>query len=239
MNELVSLNKKLRSIIDRYRSIDGKVDYLSLTADNSMVEYAESLAGFDLGSLPTRADRLAFWINCYNSLSIYGVVTQLKKEPAFAEKGNRGCFGRVRFFAIRRFNVGGKLHTLRAIENRVRKEFNEPRIHFALNCSSLGCPILKDGLYSGQNIDSELDAAARLNLSSDEGFRLDEENGILSVSMIFKWYKKDFETGGKSTLEFIHKYAPQKARRYRDSTEGSIRIAYIPYDWSLNASKLI
>ena len=65
------------------------------------------------------------------------------------------------------------------MENRVKKEFNEPPIHFALNCSLLGCPILKEVLYSGQNIDSELDAAARLNLSrlryrrpllSNEGF---------------------------------------------------------------------
>ncbi|MFW9800321.1 MAG: DUF547 domain-containing protein, partial [Candidatus Thorarchaeota archaeon] len=170
--ELASLNQNLRQIIDRYRNSQGKLNYFSLMADRTMVEYAETLSYFDLSTLKTREARIAFWINSYNSLSIYGVVKKLKKDPGFAERGNKSWLGRVRFFAVQRFKVGGMMYTLRAIENLVRKEFKDPRVHFALNCSSLGCPILKDGLYSEENLDRELDAATRLYLSSPEGLRL-------------------------------------------------------------------
>jgi hypothetical protein len=237
MEELTSLNQNLRGIIDRYRDPTGKVNYFAMMADKALVDYAESLADFDLTTLKTREARLAFWINCYNALSIYGVVQKLKSDPDFVENGNKGWFGRVRFFAFQKFNVGGETYTLRTIENNIRKDFNDPRIHFALNCSSLGCPLLKDGLYSTENIDNELDAATKLYLNSPEGIRLDEEKGDLYVSKIFKWYSKDFEESGGKVIEFIQKYAPQKIREFIEKDDKKTKLKYIEYDWSLNISE--
>ena len=237
MEEITSLNQNLRGIIERYRDPNGKLNYFAIMADKALVDYAESLADFDLTTLITRDAQLAFWINCYNALSIYGVVKKLKKNPEFVDKGNKGWFGRVRFFAIQKFNVGGETYTLRTIENNIRENFNDPRIHFALNCSSLGCPLLKDGLYSAEKINMELDAATKLYLNSPEGLRLDEDNGDLYVSMIFKWYTKDFETPEGSVADFILKYAPQKIREFMEKSENKIKFKYIEYDWSLNISE--
>ena len=237
MEEITSLNQNLRGIIDRYRDTNGKVNYFAMMADKALVDYAESLADFDLSTLTTREAKLAFWINCYNSLSIYGVVQKLKKDPDFADKGNKGWFGRVRFFAVQKFNVAGNFYTLRTIENNIRDDFKDPRIHFALNCSSLGCPLLKDGLYSAENIDKELDAATKLYLSSSEGLRLEEEKGDLHVSMIFKWYTKDFETPDRKVIDFILEYAPEKIRNFIESNSRKIKFKYIEYDWSLNISE--
>ncbi len=237
MAEITSLNQNLLGIIERYRDPAGKVDYFAMTADKAIVDYAESLADFDLSSLKTREDKLSFWINCYNSLSIYGVIKKLQSDPDFGNKGNKSWFSRVRFFALQRFNVGGNSYTLRTIENNIREEFADPRIHFALNCSSLGCPLLKDGLYSAENIDAELDAATKLYLRSPEGLRLNEDTGELSVSMIFKWYTKDFERAGTGVIDFIREYASQKIRDTIEKSEGNIKIKYIDYDWSLNISE--
>ena len=237
MEEVTSLNQNLRGIIDRYRDPNGKLNYFAMMADKALVDYAESLADFDMTTLETRDARLAFWINSYNSLSIYGVVQKLKKDPDFVDKGNKGWFGRVRFFAIQKFNVGGETYTLRTIENNIRDEFKDPRIHFALNCSSLGCPLLKDGLYSAENIDKELDAATKLYLNSPEGLRLDDDKGDLYVSMIFKWYTKDFETSERKVIDFIQEYAPQKIREFIEKSEKKIKFKYIEYDWSLNISE--
>jgi hypothetical protein len=237
MEEITSLNQNLSGIIGRYRTPDGKLNYFAMMADKALVDYAESLADFDMTTLKTREQKLAFWINSYNSLSIYGVVKKLKKEPDFVNKGNKGWFGRVRFFALQKFDVGGKSYTLRSIENNIREEFNDPRIHFALNCSSLGCPLLKDGLYSAENIDKELDAATRLYLNSPEGLRLDEDSEELYVSMIFKWYPKDFETSERTIIDFIKEYAPQKIREFIEKREKKIKFKYIEYDWSLNISE--
>ena len=236
MEELSSLNQNLASIIERYRDPSGKVNYFSMLADKSLVEYAESLADFDLKTLKSREEKLAFWINCYNALSIYGIVKKLQKDPGFVEKGNKSWFSRVRFFALQRFDIGGDMYTLRTIENNIREEFNDPRIHFALNCSSLGCPLLKDGLYSAEKIDQELDAATKLFLRSPEGLRLDEEQGELYVSLIFKWYSKDFETSDRQVIDFIYEYAPPKIRKFLEEKDKKTKFKYIEYDWSLNIS---
>ncbi|MFW9846711.1 MAG: hypothetical protein ACFFD6_08185, partial [Candidatus Thorarchaeota archaeon] len=98
-------------------------------------------------------------------------------------------------------------------------------------------PLLKDGLYSAENIDKELDAATKLYLSSKEGLSLDKEKGTLSVSKIFKWYKKDFEISNGSILKFIHKYAPQNIQTFLDDKKDSVKLTYIDYDWGLNLSE--
>jgi len=234
--EISSLNANLKNIIDRYRDPSGNVNYFALMADQAMVDFAESLADFDMSTLRTRNERLAFWINAYNALSIYGVVKKLKKDPDFASKGNKSWFGRVRFFAFQKFNVGGEEYSLKTIEDNIRMEFKDPRVHFALNCSSSGCPLLKDGLYSAENLDAELDAATRLYLSSKEGIVLDEEKGILYISMIFKWYRKDFEATGKKVIEYIREYAPEHIRKFIDEKKDRLNLKNIDYDWALNVS---
>jgi hypothetical protein len=236
-DEITTLNQNLRGLIERYRDPQGKVNYFALMADKGMVNYAETLSSFDLSTLETREAKLAFWINSYNALSIYGVIKKLQNDPDFAGKGNKSWFGRVRFFALQKFNVGGEEFTLKNIEDNIRREFEDPRIHFALNCSSLGCPLLKDGLYSAGNIDKELDAATKLYLSSQEGLRLDKEEGVLYISMIFKWYKKDFESTGKSVIEYIREYAPNHIREFIDDNNDKVKLKYIEYDWSLNVSE--
>lgn len=235
--EITSLNQNLSSIIDRYRDSQGKVNYFALMADKSMVDYAETLSDFDMSTLTTREAKLAFWINSYNALSIYGVVKKLQKDPNFASKGNKSWFGRVRFFALQKFNIGGQEYTLKTIEDNIRRDFEDPRIHFALNCSSLGCPLLKDGLYSAENIDAELDAATKLYLSSKEGLRLDKEEGVLYISMIFKWYRKDFEATGKEVIEYIRDNAPDNIREFIDENKGKVKLKNIEYDWALNVSE--
>ncbi|MHA2027558.1 MAG: DUF547 domain-containing protein [Candidatus Thorarchaeota archaeon] len=235
--EITSLNANLKSIIDRYRDPSGNVNYFALMADKGMVDFAESLADFDLSTLKTREEKLAFWINSYNALSIYGVVQKLKKDPDFAVKGNKSWFGRVRFFAVQKFNVGGKEYSLKTIEDNIRKGFGDPRIHFALNCSSLGCPLLKDGLYSAENLDNELEAATKLYLNSSEGLRVDKDKNVMYASMIFKWYAKDFEASGKKVIEFIHEYAPAHIREFMDERNGKYKRKYIEYDWALNVTE--
>ncbi len=236
VNEYNTISSTLESILKRYRDPSGNVDYFSMMGDASIVSFAESLADFDLESIQSRDERLAFWINCYNALSIYGVIEKLKEDPGFAERGNSSWFQRVRFFALQKFNVGGRTMTLRSIENMIREDFGDPRIHFALNCSSMGCPILKDGRYSAENLDSELDAATKLYLGSPQGAILDIQKGVLSLSMIFKWYRKDFEMTEKSIPEYVAQFLPDDQRRYIMENLTSIKIKYLDYDWSLNAS---
>jgi hypothetical protein len=236
LSEYEALGQTLSDLLDRYRDPVGNVNYMALLGDNTIVKHAESLANFNLDSLKTREERLAFWINSYNALSIYGVIKKIKSDPGFIKKGIGNWFGRVRFFAIRKFNVGGKSYTLRTIENMIRREFTEPRIHFALNCSTLGCPVLKDGLYSAENLENELEEAARLYIRSNRGSRLDRDMRILHLSLIFKWYRNDFKATGKSLVQYVAGYLQEEDAEYLLNNEKVIKTRFIEYDWSLNNS---
>ncbi|MHA1959593.1 MAG: DUF547 domain-containing protein [Candidatus Thorarchaeota archaeon] len=237
MGEYDSFGDNLAGILKRYRNPDGKVNYIALTGEQSVVRYAESLSAFDVELLKTREEKLAFWINCYNALSIYGVVKKIKADPDFADYGHGSWFTRVRFFALQKFVVGGKKWTLRGIENFIRDEFKDPRIHFALNCATTGCPLLKDGLYSAENLDAELDAATVLYLSSPEGLELDKENRTLRVSMVFKWYKKDFLNTGKSIVEYVLPYISADAREFIEANKKKLKVKYLEYGWRLNITE--
>ena len=234
MSELESMSQILEGVLKRYRSTTGDVDYLSMLGDQGMVKFAESLGDFNLNRLETKNEKLAFWINCYNALSIYGVIKKLKQDPEFIQKGNSSWWGRVKFFAFQKFNVGGKEFTLRDIENYIRKEFEDPRIHFALNCASSSCPLLKDGLYSSENLDRELDSAAELFIRSPIGAILNHDESILRLSLIFKWYKKDFENEGVSVLEYVSRFMKEADREYLLEHRKEIKIRFMDYDWALN-----
>ncbi len=236
MSEYDALGQSLTDLLARYRDPAGNLSYMAMLGDNSSVKHAESLSDFDVGSLKNREERLAFWINSYNALSIYGVIKKLKSDPKFINKGIGNWFGRVRFFALQKFNVGGKTYTLRTIENMIRKKFQDPRIHFALNCSTLGCPVLKDGLYSAENIENELEEAARLYIRSPRGSRIDRNKKILHLSLIFKWYRDDFKVSGKSMLRYVAQYLTAEDADYLLANDGAIKIKFIEYDWSLNNS---
>ena len=224
----------LVGVLRQHLDESGNVDYFALLAEKSVVQYADSLEDFDLTTLKTREERLAFWINAYNALSIYGVVKKLRKDPGFAERGNKNLIQKARFFVLERFNIGDRTFSLRSLENYIRDEFKEPRIHFALNCSSMSCPPLKDGLYSAENLDEELEHATLLYINSRQGSRLDRNHNVLWLSMIFKWYRKDFESIGLNVLDFVARYLPEKDRQYVKENSDTLAIKHMNYDWSLN-----
>ncbi|MHA2067767.1 MAG: DUF547 domain-containing protein [Candidatus Thorarchaeota archaeon] len=236
MSEYEALGQSLSDLLARYRDPAGNLSYMAMMGDNASVKHAESLADFDPKSLTNRNEQLAFWINSYNALSIYGVIKKLKSNPKFIKKGIASWFGRVRFFAMQKFNVGGKMYTLRAIENMIRKKFRDPRIHFALNCSTMGCPVLKDGLYSADNIENELEEAAKLYIRSPRGSRIDKDKVVLHLSLIFKWYRNDFKVTGKSLVQFVTQYLADDSADFLLANERIVKVKFIEYDWSLNNS---
>jgi len=226
---------RLNSLLERYVSPEGKVNYSSLEEERTVENYVTWLESFDLKNLKTRNEKLAFWINAYNMLTIYGVLTQLKKNPDFAKKGNKSAVERFRFFWWTRYQIGRKRYSLYQIENKIlREKFSEPRIHFALNCASQSCPVLKDGLYSGENIDEELETAAALFIRSPKGTRLDRENKVLYLSPIFEWYKKDFERASGTVIEFVKRYLKEEDRSFIEENISEIEAIYQEYDWGLN-----
>lgn len=223
--------------------VDGKrVDYDGLRASDAFADYvalARSLGDFDLRSLETQNARLAFWINLYNALVVHSVLESGVEESVREQDG---------FFDRYAYRVGGLTFTPNDIEHGVLRgvKFGEdderaahvvprldPRLHFALNCASAGCPPI--GSYSASNIGAELDMAARLFVNSASEVRVDPSSSTVYLSSIFNWYADDFGLSDTSVYRFLVEHLePGEPRDYLTSHMRSIRAEYVEYDWSLN-----
>lgn len=198
----------------------GGVDYAGWKAapDDmaALVRYTDEIAAKDVSSL-SRDERMAFLINAYNAWMLRQV---LEKYPIASVKDIAPSFG---VFSENRITVAGEKMSLNRLEKELLiKEFREPRVHFAVNCASRSCPALRATLWSSEDLNAQLDAAARLYLTGNPlGF--DEKTG--NISQIFDWYAADFG-GPEGVRAFIQKYRKPPAK-----------LAFMNYDWSLNSTK--
>ena len=115
----------------------------------------------------------------------------------------------------------------------------DPRIHFAVNCASVGCPALRPEAYTGEWLDAQLADSTRRFLSDRRRNRYDAEAGVLRVSSIFDWYQEDFEDSAGGLGDYLLQYAdalalPAEARRNLEA--GDLPVRFLDYDWSLNTA---
>jgi len=215
---------------------EGVVDYRALkTREQDLDRYLEALSRTDPAPLPEKA-RLALWINAYNAFTLKLI---LERYP-----GIKGIKDIPRRWDLKRWTVGGKKYSLDGIEHGVlRKEFREPRIHFAIVCAARSCPDLRSEAYTAGRIDEQLSDAGRRFLSRpDKGFKALRERGLLGtndhvyLSQIFKWFAEDFERDGKTVIDFLIPYLPEEGRKFVEEHRKDLSIRYLDYDWSLNGT---
>jgi len=208
---------------------------------------ANGLRSFDLRSLERREQRIAFWINIYNTAVIHGVIElgisrSVKEVPGF--------FHRITY------TIGGYDFSLDEIEHGIlranrrppyrlfrpfskkdpRLEFivNPPdlRIHFALVCGAKSCPPIS--FYEADQVDFQLQLAAMSFINSPQVKVLPEERSVL-ISRIFEWYRSDFMEGGRDLIHILLEYLDESEKKaFLRENSDRIRIKYQPYDWNLN-----
>lgn len=187
----------------------------------------------------TKTQQLAFLINAYNAFTVKKVLTRYPDLSSIRDFGR--FFGNP--WKDRFFTLLGERRSLDQIEHdliRRHGAFNEPRIHFALNCASIGCPALRPEAYVSGALDAQLEQQTVHFLSDRSRNGYDPENGALEVSQIFDWYGEDFiqpTRGVYSVEQYLAGYAQQLADS--PAARAAIRRAGLPlrfseYDWSLN-----
>lgn len=208
----------------------GAVDYAAFARAPEFKGYLERLAAFD----PARLDdpeRLAFWINVYNAWTIELIVSHDERESI--RNVNR-TLGIGRPWKLELVRVGGRRYHLDHVEHEiVRKQWQEPRIHFALVCAAVSCPPLRAEAYTGAKLEAQLDDQARqFLLRMPASNRVDVAAGSLHLSPIFDWYGDDF--GGRGALAgYVARYLPEGPERAL-LLSGRAKIAFTDYDWKLN-----
>lgn len=196
---------------------------------------AVSRVEFD--SWPTD-EQLAFLLNAYNSWTVEFILTKYPDLDSIKDLGSLFQSPWKKSF----IPLLGKKRSLDDIEHgliRGSERYNDPRIHFAANCASIGCPALRAEPYLGTDLQRQLEEATSLFLKDRSRNRLDSQ--VLKVSVIFKWYREDFKKGWKaieSLEQFFAFYAGDlelTEEQMKQLTKGKIKIEFLDYDWKLNS----
>ncbi|MEP4535086.1 MAG: DUF547 domain-containing protein [Cyclobacteriaceae bacterium] len=208
----------------------GLVDYKGFLADRDKLrQYLDLLSNNAPNDEQwTDHDQIAYWINAYNAYTIELILDYYPLESI----KDIGSSIQVPFvntpWDIKFFKIDGEKYDLNNIEHDIlRKKWEEPRIHFAVNCASLSCPQLRAEAYTGAKLDEQLDDQARRFIN--DGFRNDISQDQASLSKLFKWYSGDFEKV-MDVEKYINQYADIKIT---DKTG----VEYKEYDWSLNQTE--
>lgn len=175
---------------------------------------------------PTRAGKLAYYINSYNALAMYGVIQ--KSFPS----GFEWFLERVNFFILTLFEVGGESISLYDYENDFIRPLGESRIHFVLNCMVKSCPRLPQQPVTAEALESQLESLSREFFNSEKHLRLDKQAKVVYMSEIMKFYTEDFVGPGRSSslIEYANKFRNEPIKESYD-------IRFIPYDWTVNFQK--
>ena len=187
----------------------------------------------------TRPQQEAFLINMYNGETIEKILTRYPDIKSIRDFGT--VFGNP--WKDKFFTLFGEPAYLDKLEHEMlRKEgvYDEPRVHVAVVCASIGCPMLRNEAFIPDKLESQLEDAFRRFMSDRKRNRYDPASGKLEVSKIFDWYGKDFEKGYKgftSLKATFARYADALADKPEDRArvrEQKADVAFLDYDWGLN-----
>lgn len=180
----------------------------------------------------SRAEQIAFLINTYNARMVQKVLTRYPDLRSVWDFGR--FFGNP--FKDDFFSLLGRRASLDDVEGKLREPggYDEPRVHFALNCASVGCPMLRPEAYVGAKLDAQLEDQARRFLTDRSRNRYDAVSGRLEVSRIFDWYEGDWPP--RYLAHHAALLADDAAARARIAA-GEFERAYLDYDWTLNEAK--
>jgi Protein of unknown function, DUF547 len=218
--------------------VQTRVDYDGFAADRARLTSAlQSMSAVDAAAFArwSRAQQMALLVNAYNAFTVELILTGW---PGLASIKDLGSFvrspWRQPFFTL----LGARRHLDWIEHEQLRPRYEEPRLHAALNCASVGCPALSPDAFVATRLEAQLEDSMRRFLGDRTRNRV--TGGRLEVSMIFKWYAGDFERGHggmHGVADLFARYADQLSddpavrAALRQHT---IAITYLPYDWSLN-----
>lgn len=223
-----------QATLDTYVDDHGQVDYAGIHSSHALEGYVAALADVD-EPLP-RADKIAFWLNAYNALTV-----ELVAENASIASIRDLDEGKV--WDTRAFTVAHRPVTLNQIENQMLRIMGDPRIHSALNCASKGCPPLYKKAFDPAHLDDQLQETSRRWLETT-GIQVDTAARTVKLSRIFDWYGADFQgmhikndipnLAGKqeAAVDFAIRYLPADLGEFLK--KGGYTVSYLDYDWSLN-----
>lgn len=210
---------------------DNKVEYAGLKKNpGGLTTYHDTLAAVPESAFDqwNRDQQMAFLINLYNATTLKLIVDHYPLK-SIKDIGNI-LKGPWKQEVVRLF---GRLETLDYVENDLlRGKYKDPRVHFAVNCASIGCPSLRAEAFQGAKLNIQLDEQGRAFLRDASKNHLDAANKTLYLSKIFDWFKGDFTEKSGTVEKFILPYVSDADRKLIEN--GDLSMKTTDYNWNLN-----
>lgn len=212
---------------------NGNVRYKALSKDrlplSSYLKNLSSVSSSEFKSF-TEAEQIAFLINAYNAFTIELILNNYPIKSIKNIGGNSltnylGMGSPWKSFSF--ILLDGKRNLDWIEHSKLRVDYKEPRIHFAINCASVGCPALRKGSYTGKNLEKELEEMTQAFFADRSKNRWDPGNNTLRLSKILNWFAVDFEKKSGSIIGFVQPY-------FNENIPNTAKIEYNNYSWSLN-----
>lgn len=208
---------------------EGRVDYPGLARTPELDVCLELLRSSDPDALPTRQERLAFWINAHNAFVIESVLQGFSPDD-FSR--------RVDFFFRPAHEVRGRMLSLQQIEHDVLRPFAEPRMRFALHLASVSGPPLRAEAYRAARLDQQLDEQVRRFVNDPVRNRFHRRRRIAWLSKLFDWHARDFGALRWSVLRFVARHVDDPGLAHELREPGRWRVEYLDQDWRLDGEPL-
>jgi len=219
-------NDSFNEILAIYVDSNGEVDYKGII-DNpyNFNQYFNFIENISPRSHPeyfkTKNDKMAYWINAYNALTIKIMTENPEVESILDIFFSHAIF-------MKKHLIGGEKISLGDIEHKIlRNEYKDPRIHFAINCASISCPPLGRRIIKGETLNIQLEEKAIEFINNIDNVRIDHIEERIYLNKIFKWFKKDF---GDIRI-YLCSYIIDEDNC---SNISSYKISYLDYDWGSN-----
>jgi hypothetical protein len=210
------------------------VNYKALKKSPSQLnDYLADLSSVPMTDYKTfnKKQQMAFLINAYNSFTLKLIIDNY---PVESIKDIGGLFSSP--WKKEFFKLWGKDMYLDKIEHKIlRKKFNEPRIHFAVNCASIGCPALRGEAFTAERLDVQLEEQAKIFLRDSSRNFIKKDKKEIYLSKIFDWFEEDFEKGSSTVQKFVAPYMTDDAELQKEMVK--FDVEHTDYDWKLNEEK--
>jgi len=203
-------------LLQKHVSVRGNVNYAGFQKDKHKLNtYINQLSENTPTEEWTKPEKLAYWINAYNALTIDLI---LKHPTVKSIKDIKNSWDQ------RLWTLGDRQFNLSDIEHEILRKMGEPRIHFAIVCASVSCPKLQNEAFTAAHLERQLTKATKEFLADTSKNELSKDE--IKLSKIFKWFKNDFEQNG-SLIDFLNRYASVKI-------SDNAKKSYTDYNWNLN-----
>ena len=215
------------TLLQNHVDENGKVNYQGFIRDKAKLEsYLNTLSNTPPDRATwTEAEQLAYWINAYNAFTVklivdnYPVKSIQDLHPTFKIPMLNTVWHK------KFFKIGGEDASLDQIEHKIlRKEFKEPRIHFAINCASISCPPLRNEAYTAAKLEQQLEEQAKQYINNPSHNKIQPNQ--IEVSKIFSWFSGDFTKNG-NLIDYLNKYS-------KTQISPNAKVSYMDYNWDLN-----